>query len=351
MEAGAKRGSSTMGPCGEGSVGDKGTNTKVSRSEGTPGSGGLSKVLVLCDSRRVRIAPAIATILVASSICAPAWAAEIDFDCARLDAKAKDELSARVRLALRSAEFPPRSLLVACDAERAWIVWDGPPLELLQVDPDGSLVERALDTIEKRLREGPARPSSKPRGDAHGSVRWGHDEPTWEKPASRASEPSPRHEHATGGLGVGMSGEYSAKPLRPSVGPRLDVGVGWRNFSFQLGESARFGKSAGGDSTFFYDISFGGGWGAPFARELPVGAVLSMGVEWFNVASHTVSSGIGSLGLRAALPVGPLSLCIGVDGRFRFKSQYIGETVDVLVPRFSVLGLVEGVLLVDPMAP
>lgn len=299
----------------------------------------------------MRIATAIATFLVASGICASAQAAEIDMDCPRLDAKAKDELSARVRLALRSAEFPPRSLLVACDAERAWIVWDGPPLELLQVDNDGSLVERALDTIERRLREGPARPAPKPRPKPKKPARWGHDEPTFEKPAPRPVEPSPRHEHATGGLGLGMSGEYLKEPLQSCYGPRLDVGVGWRAFSFQLSESARFGRTVRDDSTFFYDISFGAGWGAPFARELPVGAIVSTGVEWFNVASHTVSSGIASVGLRGALPFGPLALSIGVDGRFRFASQYVGETVDVSTQRFSVLGLVEGVLLVDPMAP
>ena len=240
----------------------------------------------------MRIARAIATVLVAS-LPATARAAEIDLDCARLDVKAADELSARLRLALRSAAAPPRSLLVACDTERAWIVWDGPPLELLQVDSDGNLVERALDTVEKRLRDGPARATPKRTTRPGRTPRWSHEEPTWEKGPARLAEPSLRNEHATGGLGVGMAGELFDEPLGPTLGPRLDVGVGWRKWSFQLGESARFGRTSRGDSTFFYDITFGAGWGAPFAWDVPVGATLSTGVEWFNVSSHTVSTGIG----------------------------------------------------------
>jgi hypothetical protein len=296
---------------------------------------------------------ALLGVLALTSLTRLAAATEIDVDCVRLTQKQTDEMRARAKLILRSAETPPRSLLVACDAERAWIVWDGPPLELLQVKQSDDVVESTLDALDSRLRSGPKpatdSPSQPSPEQPHPLPKPTPNEtPTFGAVWREPTEPRPIPVRNIGGLGVGLAVEYLPKPINPAVGPRLDIGVGWNQFSLSLAESARFGAVDGGDRTFFYDLSAGVGWGAPFATELAVGVLLSSGVEWFNVGSHTVTTGITSLGLRGTLPIGALAITAGVEGRLRFSPQYIGDTVDVHMPRFSALFLLEGVLLVEP---
>jgi len=65
---------------------------------------------------------ALLGVLALTSFARLAAATEIDVDCTRLGPKQTDEMRARAKLILRSADPPPRSLLVACDAARAWIV-------------------------------------------------------------------------------------------------------------------------------------------------------------------------------------------------------------------------------------
>lgn len=84
---------------------------------------------------------------------ASARAAEIDVACPRLDAEHADELRARVKLVLRSSAESPKSILVACNDSRAWVVWNGPPAEFLDVPADTELVEALLDAIDKRARQ------------------------------------------------------------------------------------------------------------------------------------------------------------------------------------------------------
>jgi len=288
----------------------------------------------------------VATFLAMTSICAVAGASEIDLACGRLGAEQADELRARVKLILRSAEEAPRSILVACDAGRAWVVWNAPPPELIDATGEGALVESLLDAIERRARgERPARPHpAKPRPRAIPTSP--HETPTWEQPVKRPEPPPPLVE--SGGIGVALAAELLAGKLSPAVGPRLDIGVGWGPWSLQLMESARFARTDLGQSSLFYDLGAGVGWGAPFSRQHPVGAVVSGGSEWFNVKGHTVTTGFASLGARAALPVGALSLALGLEGRLRFAPQYVGEVIDIKVPRWSGLLFLEGVLLVEP---
>jgi hypothetical protein len=96
---------------------------------------------------------------------------------------------------------------------------------------------------------------------------------------------------------------------------------------------------------------FGAGWGAPFSRPHAIGAALLLGNEWFNVNGHTVTTRFAELGLRAAVPAGPLSIALGVEGRYRFTPEYVGEKVDVQVPRWSGMLFLSGVLLVEPPNP
>jgi hypothetical protein len=277
-------------------------------------------------------------------------AAEVAVACARLDAAETDEVRARVKLILRTASEPPRSLLLACDAERAWVVWNVPPAELLDAPQGVSLVESMLDAIERRARRveppvGPPPPRApKPRRIPVSP----HETPTWEAPVTPPASPRPLVE--SGGMGVGLAGELLGGRLPYALGPRLDIGVGWGAWSLQLTESARFARTKSDDSALLYDLGAGFGWGAPFSRRHLLGASLASGGEWFNVEGHTVTTGFSALGARAALPVGAFSISLGLEGRLRWSPQHVGETVDVRVPRWSGLLVLEGVLLVEPPA-
>lgn len=291
----------------------------------------------------------IATILAMTSICARGEASEIDLACARLGPEQADELRARIKLILRSAAEAPKSILVACDSARSWVVWNAPPAELLEAPGDGELVEALLDAIEKRARRGAETPPARREPPRRAVPTSPHEVPTWEERPPPPEPPKPFVE--SGGMGLGLSAELLSDELGPALGPRLDIGVGWGPWSLQLTESARFSQTRRGDSTLLYDLGAGVGWGAPFSREHPLGAALLGGSEWFNVKGHTVTTGFAELGLRAALPMGPLSLALGLEGRLRFDPEYVGERADVQVPRWSGLLFVEGVLLVEPPAP
>lgn len=278
---------------------------------------------------------------------ASARAAEIDVACPRLDAEHADELRARVKLVLRSSAESPKSILVACNDSRAWVVWNGPPAEFLDVPADTELVEALLDAIDRRARGKPvARKSPKPRARRGPIPTSPHETPTWER--AEAPEPPPKPLVESGGIGLALVSELLGAPLEPTLGPRLDIGVGWGPWSLQLAESARFGNTKSGEATLFYDLGAGFGWGAPFSRRYLFGAVLFGGSEWFNVESHTTVTGFGTLGLRAAVPMGAFSLAFGLDGRYRFSPQHVGDRVDVATPHFSGLVFVEGLLLVEP---
>jgi hypothetical protein len=301
------------------------------------------------DSRDVRALPGIVTFLVTTGLCASALAVEVDVDCARLDAKQTEELRARARLALRAAQKPPRSLLLACDEERAWVVWDGPPLELVKVVSEGTLLEAALDTIETRARQtppalptpsAPATPRPQPPPPAR-------EVPIFEPPPKRP--PPERPVPGSGGAALGIVTEIPSGQMSAAAGPRLDMGVGWGPIYVLLNEQGRFGSAHGNYAVFLFDFGGGIGYGAPLVAGHLLGASLTGGLEYFSVVSTTRTSGVATLSLRAALPAGPISLAAGVDGRLRFAPQFVGEKVDVQLPRWTGMFVLEAALQVEPI--
>lgn len=288
----------------------------------------------------VRWAPVAAVFLGLTAIATRAGAVSIEIDCDRLSDKSAEELSARARLTVRAAKKLPKSLLFACDVDHAELVWNGPPLELIRVKNEGNLLELFLDALELRTRGALKPKKSRVPKPTPGEV------PTWERDAPAAPKPTPSLPN--GGFGVGVVNEFTGKEATtPLLGPRLDVALGKNPFALTLGESARFGKARGRFDTFLFDLNAGVAWGAPFNRGYPVGAVMGVGVEWFSVNSSTQSSGTANLGLRGAITLAPFALWLGVDGHTRFSPQYVGEEVDIGLPRYSVLASIGVVLLVE----
>jgi len=268
-----------------------------------------------------------------------AWAVGIEVDCERLSDKDAEELSARARLTVREAKKLPKSMLFACDVDHAEVVWNGPPLELIRVKNEGNLLEGFLDALELRTRG-----HVKPKRSRVPTPTPG-ETPTWE--LEQPAPPRPTPAVPNGGFGVGVATELTKKNMTPMTGPRLDVALGKNPFALTLSESARFGKARDQFDTFLFDIGAGGAWGAPYNAGYPVGAALGLGLEWFSLNSSTQSSGTANLGLRGAVTLSPFSLWLGVDGRMRFSPQYIGEQVDIQLPRYTLMFSVGVVLLVE----
>jgi hypothetical protein len=270
----------------------------------------------------------------------PALAVGIEVDCERLGDKDAEELSARARLTVRDAKKLPKSLLFACDVDRAEVVWNGPPLELIRVKNEGNLLEAFLDALELRVT-GKIRPKkSRVPKPTPGET------PEWDPKA--APEPKSPPAGPNGGFGAGVTSHFVHTKLTPMIGPRLDVAIGQNPFVFQIWESARLGSARDEFSAFMFDLGAGAGWGAPFNAGYPVGAVLGLGVEWFSLDSSTQASGYGTAGLRGAVTLEPLSLWLGVDGRMRFARQrYGGAQVDITLPRYDAMLSIGVVLLVE----
>jgi hypothetical protein len=280
-------------------------------------------------------------LLAACLICDRAGATDLTVACTRLEPEAAEELRARLRLTLREHPRLPASVVVACDAERAWVIWDGPPLEMLPVPAEGEVREAVLDVVESRLRAvrlSNERPTPSP-----------HEVPSWERPEPPPTPTGPRA--PTGGLGVGVVAEPLGEPFGLAVGPRLDVGIGWAPFTLVAWESPRFGEREGGDRTLVFSLEAGLAWGAPYVPGYMLGAVLTSGVEWFSIGGTTQATGAATLGLRGALPVGPLWLWLGLDGRTRFDPPAAEDPPGGTLPRFSAalsLGLMLTVEVASP---
>jgi hypothetical protein len=274
----------------------------------------------------VRRFAALGAFLAAGVVCDRADATELLVACTRLDEQAAEELSARLRLTLREHPRPPESIVVACDAERAWVIWQGPPLEMLPVSPDGEVREAVLDVVESRLRALPDEPRTAKPGP--------NEVPSFEQPAKPPPPPPPRRAAPTGGLGTGVMVESLGDPFGMPIGPRLDIGIGWAPFTFIAWESPRFGQNPVGD-TFFFSLETGLAWGAPYVRDYLIGAAATAGVEWFALSGDTQSTGAATLGIRAAVPVGPLWLWLGVDGRTRFAPPTARDDMGGALPRYS----------------
>jgi len=290
---------------------------------------------------------------------------DVDVSCKRLEPEQADEFLARVRLVLRAArpDALPLGVKAECSEDEAWILWKADAAsERLSVEASPNLVEGFLDAVEERLSKG-SEPASKPddaaaapgetkrsalelppfervrpRPESNGGVRGG---------AARNTRPS------VGGLGFGLVGERWPAPVEIGIGPRVEVAVGSGAFALVLCETLRLGVGAD-FNTLAFDTQGGVSWGAPFAPDYSVGLLLLGGAEWFSVfggsgpnSLQTESTGTLMLGGRVANRTGGVALWAGLDALYRFEDLGFDQPFDAELARFTVLGSLGVLLLVD----
>src|SRR5690606_23212725 len=157
----------------------------------------------------------------------------------------RDELRARMRLAVRSAAGgSPFAVRLECTDRDATLVWVAAFEERIPVDESSGLIEGTLDAIDRRLsvRDPKPRPPPPPR-----------PEPPPEPP------PPPRR----GGVGLGLALEFA--PI--TGGPRLDFGIPIGPLNVVAMQSLRRAPS----DTWLVGGEGGLGWGAPYDTRQPLG--------------------------------------------------------------------------------
>lgn len=279
-------------------------------------------------------------------------APKVQSSCARLDVQRGDELISRLQLTFAAAPAGaklPQRLLIACDEQRAWLIWTAPPAELVPVAVQEDLVESVIAAVEGRLRR-----ASVPAA----TLEPAETSPEQGTPAEEAEEARPSRTREApvryfthGGIGAAGVIEWLPEPLSPPLGVRLDVGVGVVGaLSFTLSESARVGSAPTG-RTFGYDVGAGATWGAPFDARHNFGVRALVGVDWFSnqsgLGDSARSTGVAELGGTAALYTHDVALWLGASGRYRMSPQHFGSPRELALPHLSVLVTVGGALLVD----
>jgi hypothetical protein len=296
-----------------------------------------------------RIAWAGLALIGVAGWAAPARALTIRIDCSRVSARQRPELSARMRLTLAGLGQGPRAVSVECDAERAWIVWQGAHEERLAVDERRGLVEGVLAALEARARAG-AEPAPEPTPPLPAGKPAAAPPPKPASPpppaAAKAVAPATSKRHAapleSGGIGLGATAEPWGS-AGAGFGGRLDVGLGLGPLVAVASEQLRAG-SLRATSELTFSTLLGAAWGAPWSGRAHFGVDAAAGLEWFR-ADNTDSSAIFDVGARAAWPTGTVAWWIGADARLRAHQEASAPELSVELPRVTAVLSIGAVLL------
>lgn len=277
------------------------------------------------------------------TVAAPVHADQprVENRCQRLSSLEYDELDARVQLLLRGAKSAGPAPAIHCDAERAWVTWQGARLDLEGSD---SLVDEAIDVIDARLhqaapplpagRSPAAPPVADPTGEAAPSAEGAGSPPA----ALRVERRRRRGGAEGGGLTVGIETEHPSEDIGVVVGPAFDFAGSVGPLLLGGREAFRFGAAK--HRLVLMDFEGMVAYGAPLVPERLFGASLRFGAEWL-VAYTEGNSGqasvapIVSLGLRAAKTVGPVQAWAGIDARVRLVSLAIRSRDELSSSRLS----------------
>ena len=235
------------------------------------------------------------------------------------------------------------SIVIACDPTGTSLLWtDG---TRTAVDVRAGVVEGSLDAIESRLavrgRAKKAMPSTD-RGEPVAAPAPAMGEGERESAPVEGETSSRTDLGLEGGVSVATTAEFWSGTASMGLGPRLDVGIGPRGpWVFIIAEGASFGLGSNGSSQIMlFDLQAGVAMGAPFKKRLGLGVVILGGGERLAASTSNglwVWSATGSVGARASLPIGTLSMWLGLDGRFRSATLEAGGPSPVSVPQLSAM--------------
>ena len=249
---------------------------------------------------------AMITLALVATLSVSAEAQQVTVRCERLDRAARDELRARMRLMLRSAEkSAPVAVGVECQEDLAELIWQGAFVERIRIDETDGLIEGTLDALETRLAESLPDP-----------------EPPKPDPVPRfAPRRRPGPPQRGGGVGFGLALEPS--PL--TAGGRLDLGLPLGPLAVVLVQSVRRAPA----DTLLVGGDLGIAWGAPYFPHWPFGVFGTFGIEALSVSSTAGGPGgsrgdrwdyatVAAIGVRGALALDRTVFWAGIDGRRRF---------------------------------
>ncbi len=270
-------------------------------------------------------------------------ALEITIRCPRLTNAQRDEVEARIRLLVGTAQHAPEKLAVVCDAKSAWVDWAGEKLPVALRQP---LTDEFLDVVEARLAAEPGpdpeheqQPAKTADASASSSTWAGEnaaDPPASGAPATStdsitardAEQQALRSEKRGGGMALGVAFEPPAASIEPVAGPYIEFSLPLTS-PFILGspllfsgvQSGRFG-SAGPYSIMLLDFGAGFAVGAPLVPGARFGVVSRFEGEWLiaypdGTSARAVFAPTVTLGGRVAHEIGWAVLWTEVAGRAR----------------------------------
>ena len=286
---------------------------------------------------------------------AQAAGAHVENRCSRLSIADYEELDARIQLLLKSerSEGPPPA--VVCNAQSAWVEWNGQRFAITGRAP---MVDEVVDIVEGQLHDDERSAEANPKSAEDRAVAAG--QPMLEAGAGAPPPPppvaqpaAPRAARATdargGGVSISIENELPGGSLPYAIGPAIDFGA----FAGPLliGGREAFRLTTSGRQLALMDFEGSVGIGAPFNPDARFGAVLRFGAEWM-VAYPEGNSGQAAvtpevdLGARVAHNFGWVGLWFGVDGRYRLRSLAL-HAREQLVARDIGVSLSVGVAFVD----
>lgn len=240
-----------------------------------------------------------------------------------------EELDARVLLLLKSDGGDRPLPVVVCDAERAWLEWDGRRFE---ISDRGSMADEVVDIVEAELqaagRKREAEPKTpEPAASVSGELASERSSDSEATTPARGRPADPQAKRAVdargGGICTSLETEAPSKTISTAIGPAFDVGssVG----PVLLGGREAFRFSVSGHQVAFMDFEGAVAMGAPLNPDARFGAALRLGAEWMiaypegNSGQATVVP-VAELGARVAHSYGLVGIWAGLDARVRLQT-------------------------------
>jgi hypothetical protein len=287
-------------------------------------------------------------------------ALEIEMLCPKLSDAQRDEVEARIRLLVGTAQRPPERLGVACDRDRAWVDWAGEKLPVRMRQP---LADEILDVVEARLQAEPPVEASETSVDGTtSSITWAGEKAAAEAPSDENPQPVPtgdspqpaiesshqrRGKQLGGGMALGIAFEPPAASIEPAAGPYIEFAIPLTQpliagspLLFSGMQSGRF-ASADPYSVMLLDFGAGFALGAPLVPGARFGVVTRFEAEWLiaypdGTSARAAFAPTATLGGRVAHELGWATLWTEIAGRWRMTELELRGGENIEAARWAV---------------